>query len=280
MVLIICFVTGIIFGTRYFVLAHFPFEQKNVHTLILGDSHTQCGINDTLLPNSLNLSESADTYFYSYVKLKHMLAANPQINTLILGYTNYNITDNQDRWLRSENINSFKLPIYFFLFDQEDFRDFMKINPTQLLKFSGTIFKRNFSHLYRIFIKEKINKFGIGAFLDLEKQMENKEKSINNKNINTTSKHSEIDILYLKKINELCKTKHVKLILIATPTQDQLIATHHTKQLAFWKSHLKEALYLDFSTYHLKNDNFADNSHLNGKGATNFTAVLKHLIIN
>ena len=154
MVIIICFVTGIIFGTKYFDLARFPFKQENVHVLILGDSHTQCGIDDALLPNSLNLSESADTYFYSYVKLKRMLKANPQIDTLILGYADFNITDNQDRWLRSENINSFKLPIYFFLFDQDDFSDFVKINPTQLLEFSGTIFKRNFSHLYRIFNKE------------------------------------------------------------------------------------------------------------------------------
>ena len=280
MLIIICFVTGVIFGTKYFALAHFPFEQKNVHTLILGDSHTQCGINDVLLPHSLNLSESADTYFYSYVKLKRMLKANPQIDTLILGYANFNITDNQDHWLRSENINSFKLPIYFFLFDQDDFNDFIKINPTQLLEFSGTIFKRNFSHMYRIFNKEEIDKFGIGGFLALDKQMENKEKSVNNININTTWKQSEIDLLYLKKINDFCKTKKVKLILIATPTQDHPVSNHNRKQVAFWNSQLKEASYLDFSGYPLKNDSFADNSHLNAKGAAHFTKYLKQVIID
>ncbi|WHF51436.1 hypothetical protein QGN23_13570 [Chryseobacterium gotjawalense] len=280
MVIIICFVTGMIISTKYFDLAHFPFKQESVHVLILGDSHTQCGIDDALLPHSLNLSESADTYFYSYVKLKRMFKANPQIDTLILGYADFNITDNQDRWLRSENINSFKLPIYFFLFDQDDFSDFIKINPTQLLEFSGTIFKRNFSHLYRIFAKEKINKFGIGGFLALEKQMENKEKSVNNKNINTTWKQSEIDILYLKKINDLCTTKNVKLILIATPTQNHSISGQNSKQVAFRNSHLKEAAYIDFSGYPLKNDNFADNSHLNAKGAAHFTVALKRVIIN
>lgn len=278
--IIICFVAGMIFSTKYFALANFPFKQENIHTLILGDSHTQCSINDTLLPNSLNLSESADTYFYSYVKLKRMLKHNPQINTLILGYANFNITDNQDQWLQSENINSFKLPIYFFLFDQNDFSEFAKINPKFFVEFSGNILKRNFSHLYRIFTQEKINEFGIGGFLALKKQMEKKEKSINNKNIKSTWKQSEIDIFYLKKINDLCKIKNVKLILIATPTQEHSVSTHNSKQVAFWKSQLKEASYLEFSDYKLENDNFADNSHLNAKGAANFTTAIKQMIVN
>lgn len=280
MVLIICFVTGIIFSTKHFDVFNFPFTQPRVNILVLGDSHTQCSINDTLLPHSLNLSESADTYFYSYVKVKRMLAANPQVDTLILGYANFNITDNQDHWLKSENINSFKLPIYFFLFDLEDFRNFIKINPTQLLEFSGTIFKRNFSHMYRIYNKEKIYKFGIGGYLPLQKQMESEERSINNNNISTTWKQSEIDILYLKKIYNLCKNNSVQLILVATPTQDHSGADSNNKQLVFRNNDLKEAVYLDFSDYPLKNDNFADNSHLNENGAANFTAILRKFLIN
>ena len=44
---------------------------KNI--LILGDSHTENAINDSIFSNSLNYSASADAYIFSYVKLKAIL---------------------------------------------------------------------------------------------------------------------------------------------------------------------------------------------------------------
>ena len=48
-----------------------PFSfDDNINVLILGDSHARFAFNDSVLVNAINLSNSADSYFYSYQKLK------------------------------------------------------------------------------------------------------------------------------------------------------------------------------------------------------------------
>ena len=254
-------------------LNNFPFHQKQITTLILGDSHTQCALNDEILENTLNLSESADTYFYSYVKLKRMLEHNHHIETLILGYAPYNITLNQDEWLQSPDINSFKLPIYFFLFDKSDVIDFIKINPTFIPSYAGTIVKRNFSHLMRIYKNEEINRFGIGGYLALDKEIGKEESKSNYKNIHDTKARSQQDIKYLLKIYELCKKSNVKLILLSTPVlpSKNVASDPH---IEYWQKNMPNASYLDFSDLKLDMRDFADRSHLNKNGSDRFTKFL------
>jgi len=39
---------------------------KNISTLICGDSHPMCAIDDKIIPNSINISLSAECYYYTY----------------------------------------------------------------------------------------------------------------------------------------------------------------------------------------------------------------------
>jgi len=159
LVVFIFFAASLVLLTKTILLQQFNFNiGQNKKIVILGDSHTQCAVNDSVFQEAINLSESADTYFYSYIKFKRLLKENPQLEILVIGYSYHNVTKNQDNWLTKESINTFKLPLHFFLFDAEDGLSFCKINGPQLPKNTFKIVIKNCTHLYRVYNRIPINK--------------------------------------------------------------------------------------------------------------------------
>lgn len=242
---------------------------KNINTIILGDSHTLCGMDESIIPNSLNLSESADAYFYSYLKFREIQKRNPQIKTLILAYSQHNVSPSENNWLTQDNIIKKKLPFYFFLFNKEDFIEFNRFSPLGFLKNTARIIKFNIGHLYRIESGYKINQFGIGSFLKLEHsaKLSNLNEKVGTKSI---SHKKNIDLVYLEKIYQLCKENKIKLILINTPCL-VYSKTYNQIYYGFQRNKLPEASLYDFTNLIKDPEFFADSSHLNGKGATLFS---------
>src|SRR6266545_1841324 len=81
----------IILNSKLFIL------NSDVHGLIIGDSHTMTSLNPGMLPSFVNFSQMVESYFYTYYKLKHLLEKNPQIKTVVLGYSYHNLVISQDR---------------------------------------------------------------------------------------------------------------------------------------------------------------------------------------
>lgn len=253
-------------------------SKKNI--LILGDSQTQCALNDTVLENSINLSESADTYFYSFLKLKKVIPRNVQIDTLILAYAPHNVSKTQDNWLIDESINEFKFPLHYFLFDTSDILNFGKIAPLQLIKNYPKVVSKNGSHLFRIYKNEPINKFGIGGYKAIfHKLNENKNEKPAYILQKKQYHYATIDLEYLKKIYKYCNDKNIKIILIATP----FILNSASNEKLFFKRYksfaanqLPNAIVYDYSHFNMDKKYFADNVHLNHEGAKLFSLRIKN----
>ena len=80
-------------------------EKKNI--LIVGNSHTECSINDSIISNSVNLSQSASSYFYSYMKIREFTKYNPQIDTVIISFSDNDLFSQKEKWFSSsEKINN------------------------------------------------------------------------------------------------------------------------------------------------------------------------------
>lgn len=261
--------------TGFLVKTDFNYYLPNKRILILGDSHTLCGLDDAIIPYSVNLSESADTYFYSYLKLREIADRNNNLKTLILGFAEHNISESQDQWLTDSSINNKKLSFYYFLFDWKDILEFTKINPTAILKNAVRIIKGNVGHLYRIFRKTPITEFGIGTHLKLNKEVPADALMKPNKNIKIKENNlSKLDLVYLQKINQYCVKNKIKLILINTPVlvkEEKL----DQKYMQIYNKKLPTAELLDFSNIMKDKKYFSDVSHLNNEGAIQFSNFLK-----
>jgi ABC-type sugar transport system permease subunit len=89
-------------NSNYFIL------NKNINVLVLGDSHAKYALDDKILKNTCNLSTDADSYFYSYLKLKELNKKNIQIDTLLLSFSQHNISKSiETMWLfNSEHLKN------------------------------------------------------------------------------------------------------------------------------------------------------------------------------
>ena len=59
--------------------------KENISILICGDSHTESGINDSILKNTINISNISEHYLYTYNVLKLILNNDNKIKKIILG---------------------------------------------------------------------------------------------------------------------------------------------------------------------------------------------------
>ena len=114
---------------------HIPKHKKYA---IFGHSHSEAAINDSILCNVLNLSESGEAYFYTFQKVKLFLNSSHTIDTVFIEFTNNQITTEMDCWMFEKKFISNKFPRFspfmsiqshsaFFLNQFENYRNAMSL---------------------------------------------------------------------------------------------------------------------------------------------------------
>ncbi len=63
-------------------------SKKEFHIIILGHSHSECAYNDSLISGVANFSQSGESYFYTFFKTKKLIEQNPNINTVLIEFSN------------------------------------------------------------------------------------------------------------------------------------------------------------------------------------------------
>lgn len=94
--------------------------KPNTKHVIVGHSHPECAYNDSLIFGFQNISSSAESYFYSYQKLKKVIEQNPQIETVWLEYTNNNINKDMNNWIWDDKYINQKYPIYSVVLSNDE----------------------------------------------------------------------------------------------------------------------------------------------------------------
>jgi hypothetical protein len=255
---------------------------KNRNILLLGDSNMQCAINDSIFKSAINLAASADSYFYSYLKLKRMVNSNSDIDTVLLSFSPHNLFENG--WLlNDENIYS-KIQTYYTIMDWDDFVFLFYRNPRAVVSSSSPIIKRTLLNTIKKITNAKINA-PLGGFLNLNRnilhevqiKLKNGEPlpffKIPNSFIVSTEEEE-----YLNKIISLCRIYKIKLYLINLPKRIELLQYPKYGVNTFNKlydSKYRDIDFIDCSNLELPDDNYGDFVHLNSKGSSQFSSLLQ-----
>ena len=249
--------------------------EKNKNVLILGDSHTENAIDDTVFKNSVNLSHSADAYFYSYLKIRKMKKENPQIDTLLLALSNHNLLiEYEERWMfNTANIKS-KFRIYTDLMNFSDFMFLLKSEPSAVIQ--GIIESPKYS--IKLLFNGDLTERDLGKFQPSQRNslLKDIEQFKNNKK-QRSLEYSSVETNYLFNIVDFCKVNDIELIFISTPLHPVYTKRKGKEFEAlnkFYNSELSEFKYLDFSKLDMPDTCFQDMDHLNVKGAELFTRQL------
>ena len=276
--LIITGIVSLILGLLSVVVSKKTFdykikEKKNI--LIVGNSHTECSVNDSIISNSVNLSQSASSYFYSYMKIREFTKYNPQIDTVIISFSDNDLFSQKEKWFSSSEKISNKMTRHIVLFNKDDYLELFKSNPLEV-SFQTFILYSDFYNLHsqkRDFIgsynKIKVNKIHEDII----------EFNLSPPIIDSTISITELK--YLLKIYDFTQENEIKLILLNTPIHPILekhfsvISQRNCASIA--RDQMPNATYFDHTSFVLKNSMYADLSHLNSKGSNKYSEFLRSI---
>lgn len=246
----------------------------DVHSVFLGNSTFEYGIDDSKIQNSKNFGMNAEPVDIQYAKLKLLKKSNPQLNTVYL--------ELDDIVLFNTRLPSvLAYPHYLNVLDIYDVAANVK----------NMTFERNIayvSHVYdaiklrplikSLFTKITISDLGIGGYQDLYRdKLQEDIATLNLNSDNQTQLHvPKQNIYYYNKIVAFCKQEGIRLIFLNTPKHRAIWNLSYYK--TFYKNNFQSIKFLDCERIELADSCFGDCSHLNYKGATKFTDFLNKQI--
>lgn len=249
--------------------------------IIIGHSHPECAFNDSLIVNTVNVSQSGESYFFSYYKINQLLQQNKNIKCIFLEFTNNQLEKKMEDWIWSAMFLSHKYHTYAPFIDYPGNSLLMKKNPTSLLKLQIKTLLYNFKV---IALQEYDYTRKTGGYLYLAKSkidslIRLKDKAIDKNKLEELFPRE--NLAYLDKIVGLCKAQKIELILLRSPLHEKYPGTRNEKTFKkILATRYPDLPFLDFKNFPLQNDEFADLEHLNFKGAKRFSVFFNDLLIH
>jgi hypothetical protein len=265
---------------------------KNIKTLIIGDSHAECSFNPSYIDNSINVAQSGECYYYTFFKLQYFLSKESSIKTVVLAcsYNNFNSFWDDFLFLKEKTVPM--LERYYQILGVEGFKNIM-FKPYSWKYMIGSIgfpIKENNEILMQQLknTKEYIFPFW-GNYQPFTKV--NINDTIISNGINKTYYNegklrvmSSIQKKYFDKIVNLCKSKNLSLILINTPIvnkyKEQIperFKSYYNK-IAHEVANRKLITLLNLSTFPIPDYGFYDPTHLNQVGAEIFSKSINKIL--
>ncbi|ASU34764.1 hypothetical protein MuYL_2877 [Mucilaginibacter xinganensis] len=266
MALLICLICG-----PYFLInknSSFKIDKKS-KIVLFGHSHPECAFNDSVIADFKNLSQSAEPYFYTYQKVKQVLSQNPQIETVLIEYSNNQIDEKMNEWTWGYKYMSNMLPQYFPFIDKPDLMLLAKNNSKDFLNCLSIATKHD---LYHVLTFNYNYTSKLGGYLHLQEVQKHEIKPMTTSAEKASSNYSAVNIIYLQKTIAFCKQMHKRVFLVRSPQHKQYEYLKNEKDYLAIKQHkFSDTELLDFNDFPLEDSEYADFGHLNYKGALKFS---------
>jgi hypothetical protein len=286
-VMAVCLLVSVIYIPNYLVNKESKFYIQHSSKIVLfGHSHSECAFNDSLISNFKNLSHSSEPYFYTYQKIKKVLSQNPQIETVLIEYSNNQIDEKMNDWTWGYKYMSNMFPQYVSFMDKSDINLLIENNPKDFMNCMSISTRKN---LIRLFTWNYNFSDGMGGYLRIDKLRNATNDAVNgtiNNNISNSTNISIVNIDYLQKIIAYCHAQHKKVFLVRSPLHKKYEYLKNEKDFTRIRNEkFSDVDFLDFNRFPLNDDDFADYGHLNYRGSTKFskwfnTMVNSGLLLN
>ena len=260
-------IVALVFSAVFYCRANFDYTiAKDKNVLVLGDSQPECAVDDSLYKNAFNLSSGGVSYFYCFVKLRGVLAHNPHIDTVVLGYSYDNLAKGH-RFTGSKYLSG-KMRNRFFLFQLEDYLDLLSANPTEVLVNTPQII------VHSVKIAHRKRYLGLGKY---------HKNNISNLIVPATQgekvrlPYSKYEMKYLEKIYQFCESNGVQLVLLTLPIhpyQLEMQSVYREAHCNFATTRMPNALLVNHASFKMGDHCYGDMTHLNVEGARIYSKYL------
>lgn len=239
---------------------------SNIHTVFLGASQPNRGINPDLYPNSINLASPSERYMFTYLKLCKLLDKNSQVDTVFLQFAPTDVWKDADNKYFAVNEMKYFIPYYASFFSWEEVCVYKNCMKSAL-----------FSFLSRIYTGMPTDIHSYGGFEPLDKKFD-RNKRYSPQMIQGNKEGNKVNINYLLKIKELCEENDCKLYLIYFPMFEPEDYYDQDYYQEIYNKFLKEIELLNFRDIEIPDSLRYDEHHLNIEGAIYFTDFLNKSI--
>ncbi|HEY1037752.1 MAG TPA: hypothetical protein VGF30_00020 [Bacteroidia bacterium] len=189
-----------------------------VNKLVIGDSHTRLAINDSLLPNTVNMSQNSEGMIYTYYKLKAFIKANPQIDTVFFGVGYHSFAGYYDDHILLPDISS----RYFFVLPLKD-----QLHLFKNTKSPGLLVLKSMLLGLNNAISSGTKLSFVGAYENYTTKAAISDSSIAQRiqsayyNKKERSGFSQSNTQYYQEIVKLCKEHNIHVYVINAPTHSK-----------------------------------------------------------
>ncbi len=278
---------------------------EEITTVFIGDSHIKGGVIYKMIPNSINVGQAFEPLALSFLKARHIIENNPQVNTLAVGFSYNNLSTinnfffNDPRW-RGE---MFKRSYPIIAYDELE-----AIKPdwqSLVINYSKNMVVPNIQYISNLFKKQKqypfiekklsfeIEDYKIDSLIrtshevnDLPNLALNKARKkldkITNVHFNyQDSKGLSLSSLeFMRKLVSYTKEKNIELYLVSMPMHEDYLERvpsivkkkyHNTVNRISKNKHVH---YIDLSTRINIDHLYRNHDHINALGAVRATEMI------
>lgn len=214
-------ILGIIATTLISNSSYFRIDSK-VTDLYIGDSHMQMAVIDSLLENSENIGLASESFYFSYFRLKKILDSENNLKSVYLGFSYHNISSYYDDFIYGKWTYSVS-PKYFHVLSYGEQIRMIFHNRGRLEHYFKNIFNETYAPLFG---KSKLG--GYSNHYTCPKKAIYSVDSVMNLRIieqyykgKELAEFSEINLLYLEEIVNLCIKYNIDLVCFKTPLKPE-----------------------------------------------------------
>lgn len=252
---------------------------QSTKTIILGHSHPETAYDDRLIINTENLSESGESYFYTFQKVKSLLGPNNQIDYVLIEFSNNQIDISMNEWIWGDKYIDAKLEKYWLNLGFNDLKVLISHNWPKVFNSLPRLVQRSDKYWFRRKGRNLKNYLNLGGYNNLTNS--NVDSLLAEGYLEKTkvsNEISEMNMEYLCRIIEYAQLLGKKVFLIRTPTHESYAFLSNWVLYEQVRNRYSNFDLLDFQSYPLLTNDFADPGHLNFSGAKKLSTSLNFLI--
>lgn len=257
------------------------FCSTDAHILICGNSTVEYGVDDSLIPNSLNLGFNADHMDFIYAKIKMIRKYSPSVDTVLIAV--------DDALMKKDITEGYSSELHHpFYYDQYDVSDVGFLLKNVSLAWNESTISRpcRINHIITAVKSVKrdsisFKELGVGGYYKLDRHKLEDEINLNLPDQIPQPVSPEGDdkyaysLYFLKKIKDFCDSNSMTLIFFTTPKHSFSQKFNYKRLCDEYFPHVR---LLDFTAMPLPDSCFGDTYHLNTEGAQYFTPILYQAI--
>lgn len=259
--------------------AHFQLPAKDKY-IFLGHSHTQMALNDSLVDSSINLASAGEAYFYTYIKLNKILENNTEKKVVFIAYSNNSIVSEMNCWIWDDIHILDRYRLYSAYTHFNEMKVLYENNPTTTFICNVKSIVNNFYYIFNLKNISEDNKMGGYIYLVRDKTDSLLQAiSKNHEKVTEDTTISFTNIVYLKKIIDLCKIRDVPVYLIRNPLHSAYRRIGNEARFQkILHNELAGTELLDFKNFPLQDSDYGDLEHLNYRGAKKYSLFINKLL--